>query len=433
MKISLFGLGYVGTICAACFADAGHEVVGIDKSEVKVSLIQSGRSPIVEQDIDELVKRNVAAGRLTATLHANEAVANTDMSIICVGTPSQSDGSPDLSAIESVSNEIGHAISAKTNRHYVVVRSTVPPGTLRNLVTPRLTDASGNVPFSVAFNPEFLREGSGVADFNLPERTIVGVTDKETAGVVMALYGQLPGRKIVTKLETAELIKYVDNAWHALKVVFGNEVGVLAKTLDISSQEVMGIFLEDKKLNISAAYLRPGFAFGGSCLPKDLRALDYLSQKLGLHLPVLNHILDSNRMLIHRGVDWILEQSKKRIAFLGISFKSGTDDVRESPFVEMVERLMIKGCAIRIFDPNVQLTRLMGANKEYLMRALPPIADLMVAEIADAVSWAEVIVVTTRDPIYTKAIAVARADQMVLDFASLDSDDSGDVNVLGFL
>jgi GDP-mannose 6-dehydrogenase len=433
MKISVFGLGYVGTVCAACLADCGHEVVGIEKSEIKVGLVQSGRSPIVERDIDELVKRNAAAGRFTATLDADYAVAKSDMSIICVGTPSRSDGSPQLAAIEAVLNEIGHAIRAKTKRHYVVVRSTIAPGTMRNLVMPRLAAACGNVPFSVAFNPEFLREGSAVADFNMPAKTIVGAADEETAAAVMSLYEHLPGRKIVTEFETAELVKYVDNAWHALKVAFGNEVGVLAKTLGINSREVMDIFLEDKKLNISAAYLRPGFAFGGSCLPKDLRALTFLCRKFGLSLPVLNHVLESNRMLVDRGVDWILGNSKKRVAFLGISFKAGTDDVRESPFVEMVERLVEKGREIRIFDPNVQLGRLIGANNEYLLKHLPHIAELMVAGVSDAVGWAETIVVTTIDPTYVGAITAARSNQIVLDFAHLNGTDSGASNALGFL
>ena len=433
MKISVFGLGYVGTVCAACLADCGHEVVGVDKSEIKVGLVQSGRSPIVEPDIDELVKRNAAVGRFTATLDANYAVAKSDMSIICVGTPSRSDGSPQLTAIEAVLNEVGHAIRAKSKRHYVVVRSTGVPGTMRDLIMPRLAEACGNVPFCVAFNPEFLREGSAVADFNEPAKTIVGAADEETAAAVMSLYEHLPGCKIVTEFETAELVKYVDNAWHALKVAFGNEVGVLAKTLGINSQEVMDIFLEDKKLNISAAYLRPGFAFGGSCLPKDMRALTYLCRKFGVSLPVLNHVLESNRMLVDRGVDWILGQSTKRIAFLGISFKSGTDDVRESPFVEMVERLLGKGRAIRIFDPNVQLARIIGANSEYLLQHLPHIADLMVAEVTDAVGWAETIVVTTTDPTYARAITAARSDQIVLDFADLNGTNSGDANALGFL
>ncbi len=303
MNISIFGLGYVGTVCSACLADRGHQVIGVDKSEIKVGLIQSGRSPVFERNIDGLVRRNVAAGRLTATLNPNDAVANSDMSIICVGTPSQFDGSLELTAVKAVVNEIARAISAKTTRHYVVVRSTVVPGTMRDLVTPCLTEICRNAPFSVAFNPEFLREGSAVIDFNMPTRTIVGAADKEVAAAVMSLYAQFPGQKIVTDLETAELVKYVDNAWHALKVAFGNEMGVLAKTLGINSQELMDIFFQDQKLNLSAAYLRPGFAFGGSCLPKDLRALTYLSRKLDLSLPVLNHVLDSNRMLIERGVD----------------------------------------------------------------------------------------------------------------------------------
>jgi GDP-mannose 6-dehydrogenase len=433
MKISVFGLGYVGTVCSACLADRGHQVVGIEKSETKVRLFRSGRSAIVERDIDELVKRNAAAGRLTATLNAKDAVADTDLSFICVGTLSRPNGSPELTAIEAVLNEIGHAISAKKTKHYVVVRSTVLPGTMRDLVTPRLAEACGNVPFSVAFNPEFLREGSAVADFNMPAKTIVGAAEKETAAAVMSLYEHLPGWKIVTDLETAELVKYVDNAWHALKVAFGNEVGLLAKTLGLDSQEVMDIFFKDKNLNISEAYLRPGFAFGGSCLPKDLRALTYLCRKLDLSLPVLNHILDSNRMVIERGVDWILGQSKKRIAFLGISFKPSTDDVRESPFVELVKKLIGNGRELRIFDPNVQLGRLNGANEEYLMRALPHIAELMVEEVVDAVSWAETIVVTTTDPVYAKAIAAARSDQIVLDFSYLNGTTSGNANMLGFL
>jgi GDP-mannose 6-dehydrogenase len=433
MKISVFGLGYVGAVCSACLADRGHQVIGIEKSEFKVELVQLGRSPIVEPDIEELVKRNVAAGRLTATLNAKDAVAGTDMSLICVGTPSRPDGSVEFAAIDAVLNEIGPAVSAKTSRHVVVVRSTVLPGTMRDLVIPRLTKACRNGQCGVAFNPEFMREGSAVADFNGPTKTIVGATEKDTAASVISLYEHLPGPKIITGLETAELVKYVDNAWHALKVVFGNEVGLLAKTLGLNSQEVMGLFLEDKKLNISEAYLRPGFAFGGSCLPKDLRALTHLCRKLDLSLPVLDHILDSNRMLIERGVDWILGQSKKRIAFLGISFKSGIDDVRESPFVEMIKSLIDRGRSIRIFDPNVQLGRVVGANKEYLMQSLPHIAELMVSEIVDVVSWAETIVITASDPIYARAIAAARSDQIVLDFSYLGDIVSGNNNVLGFV
>jgi GDP-mannose 6-dehydrogenase len=433
MKLSVFGLGYVGTVCSVCLADNGHQVIGVDKSESKVSLVQSGNSPIVERGIDDLVRRNAASGRLTATLNANDAVASTDISIICVGTPSRGDGSPDLTSIETVLAELGHAISAKTTRHCVVVRSTVVPGTMRGVIMPRLAETCGKAPFRLAFNPEFLREGSAVADFNQPARTIVGASDEETAATVMSLYETLPGAKIATDFETAELVKYVDNAWHALKVTFANEVGVLAKTLSINTREVMDIFFKDTNLNISTAYLRPGFAFGGSCLPKDLRALTYLCEKFDLSLPVINHVLDSNQMLIERGVDWILEQSKSRVAFLGISFKRGTDDVRESPFVEMIGRLIRKGRSIRIFDPNVKMDRLLGANKDYLIQILPQIAELMAEGIVDAVSWADTIVVTTTDPAYAKAIACARSDQIVLDFTDLNINSGGDAKVTGFL
>lgn len=436
MKISIFGLGYVGTVCAACLADREHTVVGVDKSQMKVDLVRSGRSPIIERDIDELVRRTVDAGRLTATLDAAEAVRTTDLSLICVGTPSRPNGSLGLDAVEAVASEIGTAIKTKPSPHVVVVRSTVVPGTTHGAIIPRLTEASGRAPgegFGVAFNPEFMRESSAVADFNAPSKTVIGATDPKTAALAMSLYDGMAGPKIITSIETAELVKYVDNSWHALKVAFSNEIGLLAKTLGIDSHQVMNIFFEDKRLNISTAYLRPGFAFGGSCLPKDLRALTYLGRKLDLSLPVLNHVLDSNRMLIDRAVEWILAQSRKRIAFLGISFKAGTDDVRESPYVELVERLLGKGCEVRIFDPNVEMARLIGANKDYLMRVLPHVTDLLVEDSADLISWAQTIVVTTRDPAYVQAVATARSDQVVLDFARLDTCEGAAAPPQGFL
>ncbi len=436
MRISVFGLGYVGTICAACLADRGHDVVGLDKLEEKVDLIRSGRSPIIEREIDEVVRRTTEAGRLIATMNVAEAVASTDLSIVCVGTPSQPDGALNLKAIEAVSAEIGHGLRAKNTRHEVVIRSTVLPGTTREFIVPTIAEASGMIPgkaFGVAFNPEFMREGSSVADFNAPSKTIVGALDDATAATVMSLYRDLPGVKITTKIETAELVKCVDNAWHALKVVFGNEVGLLASTLKIDSQEVMDIFIQDTRLNISPAYLRPGFAFGGSCLPKDLRALTFMSRKLDLTLPILSHILDSNRMLIERGFDWIHEQSKKRIAFLGITFKSGTDDVRESPFVELAERLLSKGFEVRIFDPNVELARLIGTNKNYLVNVIPHIAELIVPNISEATQWAETIVVTTDDPIYRAGLTNMRPEQIVLDFSNLKPSNNMAPKPQGFL
>jgi GDP-mannose 6-dehydrogenase len=420
MRISVFGLGYVGTVCAACLADRGHTVIGIDKAKVKVDLIGAGRSPVVEREIDEIIKRNVARGHLTATSDVTQAVKCTDMSIVCVGTPSRRNGALGLTAIEAVSTEIGDAIRSKSTRHEVVVRSTVLPGTTRNVILPRLIEASRKEPgdaFGVAFNPEFMREGSSVADFHAPSRTIVGALEERSTQAVMSLYGHLPGAKISADIETAELVKYVDNTWHALKVAFTNEIAVVASTLGIDGDEVMRIFAEDHRLNISKAYMRPGFAFGGSCLPKDLRALAYLARTRDLSLPVIDHILDSNRMLTDRGLDWILSHSKKRVAFLGISFKSGTDDVRESPFVNLVEGLSGKGRAVRIFDPNVNLASLFGANRDYLMRVLPHIAELLVPEISDATEWADTIVVTSPNPVYSAAITNLGDDKIVLDFA----------------
>ena len=426
MRISVFGLGYVGTVCAACLADRGHTVIGIDKSATKVDLVRSGRSPVVEREIDELVKRGVESGHLTAIADVMEAVKGTDLSLVCVGTPSRRNGALGLAAVEAVSTEIGQAIRSKQTRHEVVIRSTVLPGTTRDTILPRLIQASGKDPnngFGLSFNPEFMREGSSVSDFNTSSRTIVGAVEERSAKAVMSLYSHLPGAKITTDIETAELVKYVDNTWHALKVAFTNEISVVASTLGIDSDEVMDIFAADNRLNISKAYMRPGFAFGGSCLPKDLRALAYLARTRDLSLPVISHILDSNRMLKDRALDWILARSSKRVAFLGISFKPGTDDLRESPFVDLVEGLSGKGRAVRIFDPNVNLASLFGANRDYLMHALPHIAQLLVPKITDAIGWADTIVVTAADPVYKAAIAKLGSDKVVLDFAQFHRQD----------
>jgi GDP-mannose 6-dehydrogenase len=436
MKISLFGLGHVGTVCAACLAECGHTVIGVDKTQATVDLVHSGRSPIIEPDVDGLLRQAVDAGRLTATMDAAEAVGASELSLICVGTPSRPDGAVDLDAVEAVTAEIGRAIRKKSGRHIVVVGSTVLPGTTRQIILPRLVEASNKMPgrgFSVAFNPEFLREGMAVEDFRNPSKIVVGALDGATADQVLSLYTGLPGARISTEIETAELVKYVDNSWHALKVAFSNEIGLISKTLGIDSHEVMRIFCEDERLNISRAYLRPGFAFGGSCLPKDLRALTHLTRKFDLALPLLDHILESNDMLIERGVGWVMERGNRRVAVLGISFKSGTDDVRESPFVELVARLVGNGCEVRIFDASVRLSRLTDANMRYLLRVLPRIADLMVPSISDAVSWAETIVVTLPHPTYVAAAAQARPDQSVLDLARFERADGQLARAEGFL
>jgi GDP-mannose 6-dehydrogenase len=424
MRISVFGLGYVGTVCAACLANRGHDVVGVDDAKVKVDLICSGKSPIIECDIPQLIKKTVNSGNLSATMDAAAAIRSTDISLVCVGTPSQPDGDLSLTALKAVVTEIGHCIRSKTTRHSVVIRSTVLPGTTRRIIAPLLVSTSEKTVgsgFGVAFNPEFMREGSSVADFNVPSKTVVGALDEATATLVLSLYDDLPGAKISTNTETAELVKYVDNAWHALKVSFANEIGMLANALEISSAEVMSIFFEDKRLNISAAYLQPGFAFGGSCLPKDLRTLTHLSRKLNLSLPVLNHVLHTNHVLIERGFDWILKHSTKRIVFLGISFKSGTDDVRESPFVELVKRLLNRGYDVRVFDSKVNTARIVGSNRDYLMQVLPHFEELVVPNIADAINGAETIVLTSPDPIYITGLANLRREHLVLDFTQVDA------------
>ncbi|CAL80631.1 GDP-mannose 6-dehydrogenase (GMD) [Bradyrhizobium sp. ORS 278] len=417
MNISIFGLGYVGTVCAACLAELGHHIIGVDKAGAKVELIQAGQSPVIEPGISEKVAAAVAAGRLTASTDATAAIAATDISMICVGTPSAASGDLDLTAIRQVAAEIGHGLREKPTSHLVVIRSTVLPGTSQRIVVPLIEEASGKkagTDFEISFNPEFLREGCAIADFNSPSKTVVGADRSETAARILSLYEQLPGAKIAASIETAELAKYIDNTWHALKVAFANEVGVIAKTLDIDSREVIDIFLQDTRLNISAAYLRPGFAFGGSCLPKDIKALKHLAGRHGLSVPVIENVLPSNDMVMSRGVDWILAQPGRKVAFLGISFKAGTDDVRESPFVLLVNGLLSRDREVRVYDPNVRLSQLIGANRDFLMRNRQ-IADILVDDVAETIDWADIIVLTTNDPRFIDALRSTRADQTVLE------------------
>ncbi|RXH16945.1 nucleotide sugar dehydrogenase [Bradyrhizobium guangzhouense] len=434
MNVSIFGLGYVGTVCAACFAELGHRVVGVDKTAVKVDLIRSGKSPVIEPGIAEKIDRAVAEGRLTATMDATAAILETDLSIICVGTPSAGNGDLDLSAIRQVALEVGRGLRAKNGPHIVTIRSTVLPGTTRQTIVPLIEQASGKTAgkdFEVAFNPEFLREGSAISDFNSPSKTVVGAFNPQAAARVIALYDGLPGVKITPSVEVAELVKYIDNSWHALKVAFANEVGTVAKTLGIDSREVIDIFLQDTRLNISAAYLRPGFAFGGSCLPKDLKALTHLAHSHGLSTPVIESILPSNDMIMSRGAEWILSHPGKKIAFLGISFKAGTDDVRESPFVTLVTRLLDEQRDIRIYDPNVQLSQLIGANKDFLMRN-PRLVGLLDDDVAEMVQWADIVVLTTADPRFTSALAATCPEQVVLHLSEIELPNNLSAAVRGF-
>jgi GDP-mannose 6-dehydrogenase len=436
MKISVFGLGYVGTVCAACLADQGHTVIGVDVNPEKLEILGNGRSPIVEKDIDSLVGRGVGEGRLRVSSSAREAVAESDLSLVCVGTPSRANGSLDVSAVEAVVEQIGQAITQKGGYHSVVIRSTVLPGTVRERLLPLLEQATGGSvgdTFGLASNPEFMREGSAVADFRNPPKTVIGQIDEKTADLLEDLYRDLPAPLFRVPIEVAELAKYADNVWHALKVAFGNEIGTLCKGLNIDSHALMDIFCSDTKLNISKAYLMPGFAFGGSCLPKDTRALAHFCVSRDVDAPIIASVLPSNRRLVERGVEWILETRAKKIAFLGFSFKAGTDDLRESPFVTVIEQLLGKGCSIRIFDKNVELARLLGANKQYLYHVIPHIAELMVDSLDEALDGAEIVVATANAPEYLHVIETLRPGQKVLDFARIPGAEALGERYDGFL
>ncbi len=426
MKVSVFGLGYVGTVCAACLAERGHEVIGCDVSEAKVDLINAGQSPIIEKDIGELVSSNVKSGRLKATVSTSEAVMGSDLSLLCVGTPSRANGSLDLSAVQAVSRQIGSSLAGKNSYHSVVIRSTVLPGTLSDIVVPSLQETSSKKlgeAFGVASNPEFMREGSAVSDFNNPAKTVIGTKDETTRERLLELYRGLPGRLIVTEPRLAELVKYTDNTWHALKVAFGNEIGNICKAAGVDSHELMQVFFADTKLNISNAYLLPGFTFGGSCLPKDVRAINAYAVQHDVEAPLLKSLMPSNKQQIERALQWILDHGKRNVGFLGFSFKAGTDDLRESPYLELIERLIGKGCDIRIFDQNVSLAKLVGANKAYLMNAIPHVTQLMVPSIEDAVEHSDVVVTTSRSPEYEAVVEKLRPDQILLDMARLPNTD----------
>lgn len=422
MKISIFGLGYVGAVSAGCLANEGHEVIGVDPNQTKVDLINQGKTPIIEKDIGELIEMAVKEGRLRATTDASEAIRGTELSLICVGTPSQLNGNLDLKFVRRVCERIGSALKTKPERHVMVVRSTVLPGTMRNVVIPTLEEFSGKragVDFGVCNNPEFLREGSSVYDFYHPPKTVIGETDTQSGDRVASLYDKMDALLIRTDLETAEMVKYTDNAWHALKIGFANEIGNICKTLGIDSHKVMNIFCRDTKLNISASYLKPGFAFGGSCLPKDLRALIYKARRLDLNLPILKSILPSNELQVERCVRMIMEKGSKKVGVLGFSFKACTDDLRESPIVEVVERLIGKGYDIRLYDRNVNLASLVGANRDYILNHIPHISKLMVKGIDEVLAHADTVVIGNGDKEFRGVLDRLRPDQVVVDLVRI--------------
>jgi GDP-mannose 6-dehydrogenase len=389
-----------------------------------VDLINSGKSPIIEADIEEIIDAAVKSGRLRATTDSVQAIRETDISFVCVGTPSQINGNLDLTHVRHVCEQIGNALKDKVARHTVVIRSTILPGTMRRVVIPVLEETSGKKAgkdFGLCNNPEFLREGTAVMDFAQPPKTVIGEVDAASGDVVAALYAKLTAPMIRTDVETGEMVKYIDNSWHALKIGFANEIGNLCKSFSIDAHKAMDIFCQDKKLNISTAYLKPGFAFGGSCLPKDLRALAYSAKLHDLELPILNAILPSNELQVSRGLQLIMEKGRKRVGILGFSFKEGTDDLRESPMIEIIERLVGKGYDIRIYDKNVQVARLVGANRDFILNRIPHISRLMVDDIDAVLQHAETIVIGNKAAEFESVTDKLQPGQSLVDFVRISA------------
>ncbi|WP_406319167.1 nucleotide sugar dehydrogenase [Streptosporangium sp. NBC_01639] len=426
MRISVFGLGYVGCVSAACLAASGHEVIGVDVNPTKIDLISRGQAPVVEERIGELTAEVVRSGALRATTDVAEAVDATEISLICVGTPSAPNGSLSTTYLERVAEQIGHVLVGKSDRHTIVFRSTMLPGTCADLLIPILERASGlraGTDFGVAVNPEFLREGTSVRDFFEPPKTVIGEFDTASGDAVAALYSGIPGEVFRVPMAVAEMTKYADNAFHGLKISFANEIGAICQAIGLDSHRVMDVFLADRKLNISPAYLRPGFAFGGSCLPKDLRGLVYAARRADVSVPLLSHVLPSNEDHLRRAFELVAAAGSRRIGLFGLSFKPGTDDLRESPLVELAERLLGKGYDLRIYDANVSLSRLMGANRDYIESRLPHLGDLLSNSADDVLSHADVCVVGCKDPAVLSALDGA-GDRTIIDLVRLPDADT---------
>lgn len=423
LSISVFGLGYVGSVSAACFASLGHRVIGVDVNPAKVEMMASGRSPILDAGMNELVAECARGSRLHATTDSIAAVLESEVSFVCVGTPSLRSGKLDLSHIERVMHEIGLALKQKKSEHMVVLRSTVLPGTTESVVVPILEQASGGsagIDFTVAYNPEFMREGSAVADFLQPPYTILGAKDAAHLAGLRELYAKTPGKVFETSIPVAEMAKYVSNAFHAVKVTFANEIGTLCKQLEVDTQAVSEIFTSDTRLNISPAYLFPGFAFGGSCLPKDVRALTHKAKELDLKLAMLESLLPSNSEHVERAVEAVMRTNKKKIAQLGLSFKAGTDDLRESPHVQLVKRLLGEGCEVKIWDRDVSLGQLAGSNRQYIEEVIPHIGSLLSSDLEQVLGQAEVVIIGNKSADKDVLAAHLRSDHLVIDLVNLN-------------
>lgn len=429
MKISIFGLGYVGAVSAGCLATDGHEVIGVDPNKTKVDLINQGTTPIIEKDIGEMIAATVKSGHLRATADVRDAVFGSDMSLICVGTPSQLNGNLDLSHVRKVCQEIGAAIAEKDTFHVVVARSTMLPGSMRSLVIPTLEAASGKVAgvdFGVCNNPEFLREGTAVYDYYNPPKTVIGESDEKAGALLVQLYEKMDAPLVRTDVETAEMVKYTDNTWHAVKVAFANEIGNICKAVGIDGHKVMEIFCQDTKLNLSPYYMKPGFAFGGSCLPKDVRALTYKARSLDLDLPLLNSILPSNQRQVEKGIKMISDKGARKVGILGFSFKAGTDDLRESPLVDVIEHLLGKGYELKLYDKNVNLAALTGANQDYILNHIPHISKLMVTNMQDVLDFADTIVIGNGAAEFKSVPGSLKPHQHIVDLVRISKEQSGE-------
>jgi GDP-mannose 6-dehydrogenase len=418
VKIAIFGLGYVGVVSAACLARDGHQVLGVDPNSVKTDLVNQAKSPIVEPGLDELMRSTVSAGSLKASADHADAVRRSDVMLICVGTPGAANGSLDLRYVRRICEQIGEALANLDDFKIVAIRSTLLPGSMQSVVLPTLEAASGKRAgehFGVCINPEFLREGTAIYDYDHPPKTVIGANDERTASVVRSIYAKLEAPMIVTDLRTAEMVKYVDNSWHALKVTFANEMGRLAKAMQVDSRALMRLFCMDTKLNISPTYLRPGFAFGGSCLPKDVRALTYQGRLLDVETPVLSSILASNQVQVERALTLIRASGQRRVGLLGLSFKEGTDDLRESPIVTLAEQLIGKGFELLIFDRNVKLASLVGANRDYILNHIPHIGRLLVDDPAQLFAASEIVVIATAEKEFAQLIATHGTGKVIID------------------
>jgi GDP-mannose 6-dehydrogenase len=429
MRISVFGLGYVGCVTAACLAREGHTAIGVDVNPQKVELVAAGRSPVLEPGLDELISEGVRRGRLLVTSSSLDAVRDSEISIICVGTPSNSDGSLDLQYVKNVCREIGAALAAKRDYHVVIVRSTVLPGTVREKLVPVLEQCSGKAAgpdFGVCMNPEFLREGCAVQDYYEPSTVVIGELDSRGGDVAQQLFPAAMAPFVRTTIESAEMVKYASNALHAMKVVFANEVGNLAKAHGIDGREVMDILCQDRRLNISPAYLQPGFAFGGSCLPKDLRALLYRAKERDVDCPLLSAVLPSNERQVQRAIELVEDTGQNKVGILGLSFKANTDDVRESPIIPLIETLVGRGYRVCVYDDHVDLAELVGANKSYLEQKIPSIASLMRPSIREVVEEAKVVVVAHPGAAFSQVSRLMREHQTLIDLVGI-ADSGNDI------